>query len=681
MAQGSVSYLSVPGSALPVYEVNDGHATMFWSSLRGDYQDLKNNSAQNPLIRVIGLGDNVFDIGFDITLPPDAPPTNLECFTLSGNIQPFGGAAGDVSVCAQTNSVSIDSLRSTVSISLSGCTNYLPWGLRGEIKWAISNLESTYPTSFGMPLGSTFVEIYFVSTAKLPDFLFRGLPIEFFRKFFLPLQSMNKDPDIGAFNDPSIGRYISDDEQGWKTYVIEKLHYQPNIRYNSFGGGEAQYFNGGIMGNSLSFGQWCNNLSDGKTHVINCYDLAALVQTILPLGLQDARCLYMKRMAPFGYINTSLLIGRGECNSPLGTPFVTTQNDPKRTGFGSHIFMTIADDKVTQANGSSEKVLDATCRPMLGPPHAGQETISDYFNNSVDATTTLYSPTTIQHGNVTSPPRTSPYNWTGVTSLKTPPEFFAMDKLLAQPIPKESDILDGVTNIFASNWTLETPTFDLTSKQCTATWLLTNKTTQEVMNLTITRFMTIENAQKQYTKRVERFTDDNGIELSSDLTNAPAGLKQIWADVANYSYVLDPIGALLWSHYNFLIVMSNDSNPQGLVQYASQIGALVDQAHSAAVNSQPLSINGGKAEDLQFSYSAGDQFEVTVDGGDRGVIDLQFTGTSVLYMSSSKNDNVFTFTFLCRTATPINQWDIISFSTFDASLDKPKPRNIYVEIM
>ncbi|CAH0022129.1 unnamed protein product [Clonostachys rhizophaga] len=681
MAQGSVSSLSVPGSALPVYEVNDGHATMFWSSLRNDYQDLKNNSAQNPLVRVVGLGDNVFDIGFDITLPPDAPPTDLECFTLYGRIQPFGGAAGDVSVCAQVNSVSIDSLRGSVAISLSGCTNYLPWGLRGEIKWDISNSFSTYPTSFAMPLGSTFVELYFVSTARLPDFLFRGLPIEFFRKFLLPLQSMNKDPDIGAFNDPSIGRYISDDEQGWKTYVIEKLHYQPNIRYNSFGGGEAKYFNGGIMGNALSFGQWCNNLSDGNTHVINCYDLAALVQTILPLGLQDARFLYMKRMAPFGYINTSLLIGRGECNSPLGTPFVTPQNDPKRTGFGSHIFMTIADDKVTQANGSSEKVLDATCRPMSGPPHAGQETISEYFQNSVDATTTLYGPATIQHGTVTSPPCTSPYNWTGVTSLKTPPEFFSMKKLLAQPVPKESDILDGVTNIFASGWTLETPTFDLTTEQCTATWLLTNKTTQEVMNLTITRFMTIDNAKKQYAKRVERFTDDNGIELSSDLAHAPAGLKQLWANVANYSYVLEPIGAVLWSHYNFLIVISNDSNPQGLVPYASQIGALVDQAHSAAVNSQPLSINGGKAEDLQFSYSVGDQFEVTVNGGDRGVIDLQFTGTSVLYMSSSRNDNVFTFTFLCRTATPINKWDIISFSTFDASLDKPKPRNIYVEIM
>ena len=134
-----------------------------------------------------------------------------------------------------------------------------------------------------------------------------------------------------------------------------------------------------------------NFLAKTKT-VVNCYDLAASVTTLCSLIGAPAQYRYL---APFGYIKTTKLIGRGDMNGDANNPFYgpTTANvrkpvvdakacaeqpkvaDPPpvgrkakpRSSFGNHAFVTIND-----------MVYDANVKPVSGD--AGYRRLSDRWH-------------------------------------------------------------------------------------------------------------------------------------------------------------------------------------------------------------------------------------------------------------------------------------------------------------
>ncbi|AIO34808.1 hypothetical protein NUV26_25665 [Burkholderia pseudomultivorans] len=105
---------------------------------------------------------------------------------------------------------------------------------------------------------------------------------------------------------------------------------------------------------------------DGRT--VNCYDQASAVFCLAAaLGVKPG--IYFQN--PFGYINSTDLVGIGSCNNPFfssnGSTPVIAGDSPSRTSFGNHAFAHLA-----------HKVEDA----CAGPHH--DEALRAYLTASID---------------------------------------------------------------------------------------------------------------------------------------------------------------------------------------------------------------------------------------------------------------------------------------------------------
>jgi hypothetical protein len=114
----------------------------------------------------------------------------------------------------------------------------------------------------------------------------------------------------------------------------------------------------------------------------NCYDQAGALQTLIgALGI-ELTWIYMN---PFGFINRTSLIGRGESNNPVFlknnslTPEIVDKNDQKRTDFGAHSFC------LWEKPGKDRVVLDACLGPTMGNASS-----REYLKRTIDTTTKLY---------------------------------------------------------------------------------------------------------------------------------------------------------------------------------------------------------------------------------------------------------------------------------------------------
>lgn len=135
---------------------------------------------------------------------------------------------------------------------------------------------------------------------------------------------------------------------------------------------------------------------------MNCYDLAALCQILVSLGIDTQReKLRMKYMEPFGFIHATYLTGRFEdpdhpnvgnpkslCNNPFfGHPskdqeVLCKPDSDARSYFGNHMFLTLG------PRFSEPYVFDACCGPQLGTI-----TLSDYPSSAIDPSVALYGKT------------------------------------------------------------------------------------------------------------------------------------------------------------------------------------------------------------------------------------------------------------------------------------------------
>ena len=427
---------------------------------------------------------------------------------LEGFFQPEGSPSPESESCIEPAKFTV-STQPAVSVNAQWrkMRKNMPWGMRGRIHWAIRIPDFNDKR---INLGSsTPVEIYFISTVKLPAFLQRGIPVGLCRKFLLPLRRLELDEDIGRFKDGQIkdpnvnnstagsamSRSISDDEDGWVTYVAEKLHFQPNIQYDSPGSGSSHYWWLDSMG-GLWLDHWVSDTAEKEKHVLNCYDLAALTQAILPLGLTTpVHHVQMWHMAPFGYIKKTHLIGRGESNNPFCTEtgindkWVCGDNVLDRSGFGRHKFCTLR-----RGEGGADMVLDSTCRPLFGRPHAGTETLTEYIKNSIDADSDLYKVTKEKWDefwtatwkrlkrNYSVPDQVklgvyasgganpNPDVRAGVESMHTPPEIFHPDWMKVSKDKEADNMFTFVSDVLFADQSVTEPNLVVTDAGLTASW-------------------------------------------------------------------------------------------------------------------------------------------------------------------------------------------------------------------
>jgi hypothetical protein len=154
--------------------------------------------------------------------------------------------------------------------------------------------------------------------------------------------------------------------------VTKYCHTGHGMKYDTRRGAPA-FFGGSPKTGVGDMSLW-NYILKTPSNIVNCYDQAAVVQAFSgALGVK----VDWHYLAPYGYINTTNLIGVGSCNNPFfnsnGSTPVVASDSPNRTAFGNHAFI-----------GFNGKIFDS-----CAGPHAGSETPRKYLENAIDDVRTI----------------------------------------------------------------------------------------------------------------------------------------------------------------------------------------------------------------------------------------------------------------------------------------------------
>lgn len=307
------------------------------------------------------------------------------------------------------------------SIAVNGQPKSLPWQLRGKLDWTIEELGSASQQAWT----SRPVEIY-VSPANLPAYLNKaGVPLTLLRREeYLPAWmtitywSGFRHSRKNLFRRHPRPREIA---LTWARFSVFTLFSDRYIQYEQWND-SCRYVSligatslRELFSKDRGFECWLDLwLHEGKTldrgvaqTSVNCYDLAALCQILISLGLDTQHEeLRVKYMEPFGFIHDTCLIGRFEplnlpnknqqnlCNRPF---FGDPRKDPKilceqtsdgRSRFGNHMFLTL------RPRSGEPYVFDACCGPQLGTT-----SLSKYPSTVIDLSVALYG----KHGQPSHP--------------------------------------------------------------------------------------------------------------------------------------------------------------------------------------------------------------------------------------------------------------------------------------
>ncbi|HII01395.1 TPA: hypothetical protein HA351_07015, partial [Methanosarcinaceae archaeon] len=156
--------------------------------------------------------------------------------------------------------------------------------------------------------------------------------------------------------------------------VVDYFHFKHGLKYDSFcGASHYGVFEHGGFFNLKAY-------LAGSVPISNCYDQAAALQAILGgIGINDIEWLFLE---PFGYINRTDLLGRGECNNPFflkegrHDPEIVDNGSGHRTGFANHAFCGLL---------NKDNILDS-----CAGPHSGNDTAEEYVSQAVDSNPALY---------------------------------------------------------------------------------------------------------------------------------------------------------------------------------------------------------------------------------------------------------------------------------------------------
>jgi hypothetical protein len=234
--------------------------------------------------------------------------------------------------------------------------------VRGDIPWTFQ------VASFGtVNLGSTRVEVYFV--LDTPGAVYTptgGVWVEALR---FCCQSANV---LRLQLKKAVAANIT-------TYC----HGGHGLHYDTAAG--RPYF--GTNGTGAGTFQLMDYMNAMLGQYVNCYDQASAIQVLAAaFGVVTTR-LYM---APFGFINTTILVSAIQCNNPFyssnGSAPVCGVNDPLRTGFGNHAFCEYWDATNADVGQPAPALLpDALVADACAGPHTATENKAAYVTASIDS--------------------------------------------------------------------------------------------------------------------------------------------------------------------------------------------------------------------------------------------------------------------------------------------------------
>ncbi len=247
-----------------------------------------------------------------------------------------------------------------------------------------------------IPLGTTWIPIYWTNTKEMPPALYRkGINLEALEAIATATKAIHAYPyDENA-------SLVRANAQPVSYYVDSVYNYIPP-RYDVWNG--ATFFtslrtDGNKNNITLYYNSYIYAHNNQPNSILNCYDTASVLQYLLMSAGYGTQWLFMQ---PFGYLRQTPLIGRGWCNNPFyaaaGNQPVVNVYDQGRTAFGNHAFVNVTNYGL---------VADA-----CAGPHRGGETLAQYVTAAVD--TQYPNPPRVPQGTVNNVTA-----WLGVRYVNT----------------------------------------------------------------------------------------------------------------------------------------------------------------------------------------------------------------------------------------------------------------------
>ncbi|KAI1454126.1 hypothetical protein F4805DRAFT_440813 [Annulohypoxylon moriforme] len=270
--------------------------------------------------------------------------------------------------------------RIRVTVSPPWASNNTPWAVIGNIHW---RLKIT-PTNQIIGITSTRLEFYAI-TKSLPLFYKNVVGVKLLRRFVVPLRDTSHSTS-------------------WVSHCCNLTFTNFSFLYDSYYG--AASYTSSYAGGSFKLASYLSDI--GTKTMLNSYDQAAIMQICLGLSPVTKGVGYVF-MRKFGWIVTTSLVGRGQCNNPyyLNNKFnrsIICDNDASdRSSFGNHAFISL--------NPNSK---DAIVDSSIGP-YNGSLDLQAYINASIQTTndTTLYRATSTTPGTASD----ADFGQSGVTDL------------------------------------------------------------------------------------------------------------------------------------------------------------------------------------------------------------------------------------------------------------------------
>ncbi|KAI5824587.1 hypothetical protein K523DRAFT_252896 [Schizophyllum commune Tattone D] len=265
-------------------------------------------------------------------------------------------------------------------------TSDRPFAWNADVEWHMELRFSRKPVEASGPY-TTELELYWVAESLHRAFK-NGIPVSFLR------QVLKRAPNLASSAGGATVQIVN--EGFYQTAADDTFNncckiYDTTAGQSAFG----MAFWGGTFDLTLYLQADDSGVPGSLFRYVNCMDQAGMLQLSCSL-LGDTSWLGQQ---PFGYIHTTHLVGVADGYGNLinvNNPFFGTepqyalvdQNAPARTGFFCHVYVGNSKPFVS----ASDAIYDA-----CSGPHAGTEIAQEYVTNSIDATTTLYSPTYIPH--------------------------------------------------------------------------------------------------------------------------------------------------------------------------------------------------------------------------------------------------------------------------------------------
>ncbi|KAF2819297.1 hypothetical protein CC86DRAFT_144408 [Ophiobolus disseminans] len=371
-----IQHIRVKGF-LPLYTVENGFRRCDFS---GGSLGLYDRSATRQSVIAMSRKDRGRYMDFTFDIKNNNPGVNRGSFIMRGTFiakdhraSVWHGVSFELDVPDVRNSCK--------GFSQALCpTKYLPTGFQGSIQFEVTlATDSSTMNTFSVPIE------FYVLPEEVPKYILDGLPLK-----LLQILLLNRF------------KGYEDSHKGWIKYCMDFLRSQ-NFRYETLGGKynycdapnsliETQCYLEHWLAHYESMKDENVKNNKGRQRRVNCYDLAALGQVMLAIGLDATKHkLRMKFLQPYGMIKPTSLIGFPEfkCNNPFFEDGKTDpQYDPRplwtedsklyRSGFFNHAFLAI------KVEDEEEKIIDATCGPAIGTLN-----MVEYVNAAIDRQASL----------------------------------------------------------------------------------------------------------------------------------------------------------------------------------------------------------------------------------------------------------------------------------------------------